>query len=131
MDHTKKTTFVGFVNVDKNDKYWVDGHFEFGQDSPTLFRFNTKEEKEIVKDIAQGYLDNWNFKEVEMVVFEAKSRHPIKLKKRTEEEKELERKRIQRSAAEARAEDQPEAPVAVEVEAPKKRGRKPKVDATI
>ena len=131
MDHTKKTTFVGFVNVDKSDKYWVDGHFEFGQDAPTLFRFNTKEEKEIVKDIAQGYLDNWNFKEVEMVVFEAKSRHPVKLKKRTEEEKELERKRIQKTAAEARIADQPEAPVTVEAEAPKKRGRKPKVDATI
>lgn len=133
MDHTKKTTFVGFVNIDKNDEYWVDGHFEYGTDAPTLFRFNTKEEKEVVKSIAQGYLDNWDFKEVEMVVFEVKSRHPVKLKKRTDEEKEVERRQIAQMAAEARGE--PAADVAVQITdaeaAPKKRGRKPKSDATI
>lgn len=137
MDHTKKTTFVGFVNVDKNDKYWVDGHFEFGTDAPTLFRFNTKDEKETVKSIAQGYLDNWGFSEVEMVIFEVKSRHPVKLKKRTEAEKEEERREIIKQAAIARGESssepepQPDVESTPESTPKKRRGRKPKSDATI
>lgn len=129
-DHTKKTTFVGFVNVCKDGKYWMDGHWEHGTDAPTLFRYNTREEKLIAQDVAQGYIDNWGVKELELVTFEAKSRQAVKLKKRTDAEKEAERAKILKEAKKARGEDEVEAeavPVAQEnSQEPKKRGRKPK-----
>lgn len=102
MDYTKKTTFAAFVNINKGDKYWVDGHFEYGTDTPTIFRFNTKEEKAIAQEVAQSYLDNWGFTEVELVVLEVKSRHPIKLKKRTEEEIAEARKKLLAASEEYR-----------------------------
>jgi hypothetical protein len=129
-DHTKKTTFVGFVNVCEDGKYWMDGHWEHGTDAPTLFRYNTREEKLIAQDVAQGYIDNWGVKELELVTFEAKSRQAVKLKKRTDAEKEAERAKILKEAKKARGEDEVEAeavPVAQEnSQEPKKRGRKPK-----
>lgn len=134
-DHTKKTTFAAFVNIDKGDKYWIDGHWEFSDDTPSLFKFNTKEEKKIVQDVAQSYLDNWGCKSLELVVFELKSRHEVKLKKRSDEERELDRKRLQQEAEATRV--VAETPTIEQSplenttpEAPKKRGRKPK-DATI
>lgn len=134
MDHTKKTTFAAFVNVHKGDKFWVDGHYEFSQDNPTLFRFNTKEEKAIAQDVAQSYLDNWGFEAVELVIFEAKSRHSINLKKRTQAEIEDERVKNLAEKAKLREEYESESTGKVEVkdEPPvKKRGRKPKATATI
>jgi len=138
-DHTKKTTFAAFVNIDKSDKYWIDGHWEFSDDCPSLFKFNTKEEKKLVQDVAQSYLDNWGCKALELVVFEVKSRHEVKLQKRTEAEKEEYRKKLQQESIKIRelAEAPVDVPViekspleVVEPDAPKKRGRKPK-DATI
>ena len=129
-DHTKKTTFVGFVNVCKDGKYWMDGHWEHGTDAPTLFRYNTREEKLIAQDVAQGYIDNWGIKELELVTFEAKSRQAVKLKKRTDAEKEAERAKILKEAKKARGECEADAeatPVTQEnTPEPKKRGRKPK-----
>ena len=131
-DHTKKTTFAAFVNIDKSDKYWIEGHWEYSEDTPGLFRFNTKEEKQRVQEVAQSYLDNWGVKGLELVVFEVKSRHEVKLKKRSQEEKQAESDRILKEAADRRSvseqsNDTTEAPV----EIVKRRGRKPKTDATI
>jgi preprotein translocase subunit SecF len=134
MDHTKQTTFAGFVNVEKHNKYWVDGHFEFSEDCPTLFRFNTKEEKARVQDVAQSYLDNWGFEAVELVIFEVKSRHLVTLKKRTESEKENARLKAQKESDDNRikmASEDNVAEGAVLKPEPKKRGRKPKSSATI
>lgn len=130
-DYTKKTTFVGFVNVCKDGKYWMDGHWEHGTDAPTLFRYNTREEKLVAQDVAQGYIDNWGIKDLELVTFEAKSRQIVKLKKRTDAEKEAERAKILREAKKARGEDEAEPEVVSDVpdektQEPKKRGRKPK-----
>lgn len=137
MDYTKKNTFAAFVNIHKGDKYWVDGHFEYGQDCPTIFRFNTKEEKDIAQEVAQSYLDNWGFSEVELVILEVKSRHPIKLKKRTEAEIEEARKKklaeankFRQSAEVEESKESETKPVEAQDPAPKKRGRKPK-NATI
>jgi hypothetical protein len=135
MDHTKKDTFAAFVNVHKGDKFWVDGHHEYSQDSPTLFRFNTSEEKKRVQEVAQNYLDYWGFEAVELVIFEAKSRHSINLKKRTSAEIESARQKQLAEAAKLRDEYQAaenEKAESIE-EAPlkKKRGRKPKAAATI
>lgn len=134
-DHTKKTTFAGFVNVDKSNKYWMEGHFEYGEDAPTLFRFNTKEEKAIVQEVAQSYLDNWGCDALELVIFEAKARHVVTLKKRTESEMATARAKS-KADAEAKREsvvadvivDGTETPTDA---TPKKRGRKPKTGATI
>lgn len=134
MDYTKKNTFAAFVNVHKGDKFWVDGHFEFSQENPTLFRFNTKEEKAIAQEVAQSYLDNWGFEAVELVIFEVKSRHSINLKKRTQEEIDIAREKHLAEVAKLRNEyengvsgtqEPKEEPPA------KKRGRKPKATATI
>lgn len=134
MDHTKKNTFAAFVNVHKGDKFWVDGHYEFSQENPTLFRFNTKEEKAIAQEVAQSYLDNWGFEAVELVIFEVKSRHSINLKKRTKEEIEAEGVKNLAEVAKLRGEYENEVSGKVETkeETPvKKRGRKPKATATI
>lgn len=137
MDHTKKTTFAAFVNIHKGDKFWVDGHYEFSQDAPTLFRFNTKEEKNIAQEVAQSYLDNWGFEAVELVVFEVKSRHLVNLKKRTEAQIEEARKKnlaasdeFRKAISESDSTTTSTTPVEP-VTQPKKRGRKPKAPATI
>lgn len=113
MDHTKKTIFAGFVNNSKGSKYWVDGHFEYSEDVPTLFRFNTKEEKTIVQEVAQSYLDNWGMDSIELVIFEVKTRHQVMLQKRSPEE------------------SQPVKGECSEIKAPKKRGRRPAEPAII
>lgn len=130
MDHTKKTTFAAFTNSTSTDKFWVNGHFEFDTDSPTLFRYNTKEEKAVVKEVAQSYLDHWNMKNIELVVFEMTSRQVVKLTKRSEEEIEAERLKNRAKIEAAKAED---ANIEVQVSEPqpvepekKRRGRKPK-----
>lgn len=136
MDHTKKTTFVGFINVEKGDKYWIDHGFTYNEDAPGLFRYNTKEEKDIAKSVAQSYIDNWGIKAVEMVVLEVKSRHSVNLTKRSDEEREAERHQIQEAARAKRLELADDDNIRHDAEneqstsLKKKRGRKPKI-ATI
>ncbi len=49
MDHTKCKTFIGFVNVDKKDRWWVDGNSVWDTISPRILPYETKEEKESAK----------------------------------------------------------------------------------
>ena len=49
MDHTKCKTFIGFVNIDKKDRWWVDGNSVWDTISPRILPYETKEEKESAK----------------------------------------------------------------------------------
>lgn len=128
MDHTKTNTFAGFVNIEKNNKFWVDGGFMYCEDTPSLFKFNTKEEKAIVQNVAQSYIDNWGFEAVELVIFEIKSRHIVNLKKRSEQERKAAQEKM---VEEANTWRNSEKANEINEASPKKRGRKPKSDATI
>lgn len=127
MDHTKKNTFAAFVNVDKNDKYWINGNWQNETDTPSLFKYNTSEEKKIVQEVAQSYIDNWGVDALEVVILEVKSRHITKLKKSTEAEKDAIRLEAQRKAASLRESDV----VEVSVEKPKAKRGRPAKGATI
>lgn len=53
MDHTKTQTFIAFVNKTKRDKYWIDGNYFYDEDSPKIYPYETREQKDIANII--GY----------------------------------------------------------------------------
>ena len=56
MDHTKKSkTFIAFINKDKKDKYWIHGNYTMDEDTPKVYPYDTKEEKEIALEIGKRF----------------------------------------------------------------------------
>jgi len=53
MQHTKTKTFIAFINRTKKDSYWIDGNYLFEQDSPKIYAYETREDKDIANIV--GY----------------------------------------------------------------------------
>ena len=87
MDHSQTKQFAAFVNVEGKNKFWVNQHWTWDEDAPGLFRYDSKEDKQRVADVAQSYLNNWDLGKIELVVFEVKSRKEMTLTKKIEEPK--------------------------------------------
>lgn len=68
MNHTKTQFFAAFKHVEDKNTYWINGAWCYDQESPGLFEYETKEQKQRVKDVGQSLLETWNLKDVEMVV---------------------------------------------------------------
>ena len=87
-DHTNIRQFAAFVNVENKNKFWVNQHWVWDEDCPGLFRYDTKEDKERVNDVAQSYLNNWDMNKIELVIMEVKTRKEMLLTKKisTEED---------------------------------------------
>lgn len=80
-DHTNIKHFAAFVNVEQKNKFWVNQHWVWDEDCPGLFRYDSKEDKERVHDVAQSYLDNWDMNKIELVIMEVKTRKEMVLTK--------------------------------------------------
>lgn len=80
-DHTNIRQFAAFVNVENKNKFWVNQHWVWDEDCPGLFRYDTKEDKERVNDVAQSYLNNWDMNKIELVIMEVKTRKEMLLTK--------------------------------------------------
>lgn len=47
MDFTKTKTFIAFIHKSKKNSYWIDGNDIFNEDSPKIYPYDSKEEKEL------------------------------------------------------------------------------------
>lgn len=58
MNHASCKTFIAFVNIDKKDKFFVDGNDVWDRVSPKIYPYESKEDKDNAKGI--GYrIANW------------------------------------------------------------------------
>lgn len=53
MDYVKKRNYIAFINKDKGNRWWVNGGFPWDETGPTLFPYDTEEEKQIAKDVGE------------------------------------------------------------------------------
>lgn len=59
MDYTKRKKFIAFINVDKNkNKYWIDHGFPWSEECPSLFPFETEEERKLAIEIGES-ISTW------------------------------------------------------------------------
>lgn len=137
-DHTQTKHFAAFVNVEAKNKFWVNQHWVWDDDSPGLFRYDSKEDKQRVADVAQSYLDHWNMEKIELVVMEIKSRKEMTITKNINAEEELiaenhtkiERKKKEKHEEMKTPDDMLLSAIVSDIPAKKKRGR-PRLDATM
>ena len=79
MDHTKCKTFIAFKHTTKDkDTYWIEGGWEYSEESPLIFPYTTKAEKDRVTEVYNSYIKNWGLKNVEAILFT--NAGPAKLK---------------------------------------------------
>ena len=85
MDHTKCKTFIGFVNIDKKDRFWCDGNSVWDSISPKIFPYETKEEKESAQ-LTGHHILNWDEtgSEVVGIIFKVHETVPLISKKDAE-----------------------------------------------
>lgn len=59
MNHASCKTFIAFVNIDKKNKFFVDGNDVWEKISPKIYPYESKEDKDNAKSI--GYrIANWD-----------------------------------------------------------------------
>ena len=59
MNHASCKTFIAFVNIDKKDKFFIDGNDVWDRVSPKIYPYESKEDKDNAKGI--GYrIANWD-----------------------------------------------------------------------
>lgn len=83
MDYTKCKTFVAFKHTKDKDTYWIEGGWEYSEESPLIFPYQTREEKARVQEVYNSYVKNWGLKNVEAIIFKNAGLEPIKLDKIT------------------------------------------------
>lgn len=113
MNHASCKTFIAFVNIDKKDKFFVDGNDVWDRVSPKIYPYESKEDKDNAKSI--GYrIANWEQtgELVEGIILKVHETVPIISKKEAEKIEE----RFQQEQIEARQklkeEDRPKKKVA-------------------
>lgn len=73
MDYCKTKQFIAFINKTAKDRYWCDGYFAWDEYSPKLHPYDTKEQKKIANEIADG-ISSWSETgEIEAVVLTVSS----------------------------------------------------------
>ena len=56
MDYTKKTkTFIAFVNKDGKDRWWLHGNYCFDEETPKIYPYDTKQDKEDAIEIGKRF----------------------------------------------------------------------------
>ena len=54
MDHINKAKkFIAFINKDGRDRHWINGNFPWAEDGPTLFPYDTREQKKIADEVSE------------------------------------------------------------------------------
>lgn len=99
MNHASCKTFIAFVNIDKKDKFFVDGNDVWDRVSPKIYPYESKEDKDNAKGI--GYrIANWDQTGdlVEGIILKVHETVPIISKKEAEKIEE----RFQQEQIEAR-----------------------------
>lgn len=89
MDYTKCKEFIAFSHVTDKHRYWIDGGWLYSDDCPGLFQYHTPEDKKIVKDVYNSYVNNWKLKDVEASIFKFDKMITIKIDKIIEDNNEL------------------------------------------
>lgn len=89
MNYTETKHFAAFVNIEGKNKFWVNQHWQWDEDCPGLFQYDSREDKKRVEEVAQSYIDHWGMDKIELVVFEVKSRKEMTLTKNINAEEEL------------------------------------------
>lgn len=89
MDHTQTKHFAAFINIEGKNKFWVNQHWQWDEDSPALFQYDSREDKKRVEEVAQSYINHWDMDKIELVIFEVKSRKEMDLIKIINAEEEL------------------------------------------
>jgi hypothetical protein len=68
MDYTKTKTFIAFRHVADKNRYWVEYGWVFSEESPSLYPYDTKDQKKIADEVLDSYINNWGLKDVETVI---------------------------------------------------------------
>lgn len=73
MDYCKQKQFIAFINKTGKDRYWCDGYFAWDEYAPNIHPYDTKEQKKIAAEIADG-ISSWSETgEIEAVILTVSS----------------------------------------------------------
>jgi hypothetical protein len=90
MDYCKTKQFIAFINKTGRDRFWCDGYFAWDEYAPNIHPYDTKEQKKIAAEIADG-ISSWSESgEIEGVVLTV-SQEVITFVNKSEKESALER----------------------------------------
>lgn len=67
MDHTKTTIFAGFKHTEDRNTYWLNCGWYYDTEIPGLFPYETKEQKQNVKEVSKSISEHWNLKNLQLV----------------------------------------------------------------
>lgn len=81
MDYTKCKEFIAFSHVIDKDRYWINQGWLYSDDCPGLFCYHTSEDKKIVRDVYESYINSWKLKDVEATVFKMERVEKFKIDK--------------------------------------------------
>jgi tRNA G10 N-methylase Trm11 len=135
MNHASCKTFIAFVNIDKKDKFFVDGNDVWDKVSPKIYPYESKEDKDNAKGI--GYrIANWDQSGdlVEGIILKVHETVPIiskkeaeKIEERFRQEQIEARRKIKEEDSTKPKKEKTQEPipeiVPVKIEPTKKRGR--------
>jgi hypothetical protein len=68
MNFTKAKEFVAFRHKIDGNIYWINCHYKYEEDAPSLFKFSSIEDKRIAGEVMESFKLNWDLKELEMVL---------------------------------------------------------------
>lgn len=73
MDNCKTKQFIAFINKTGKDRFWCDGYFAWDEYAPNIHPYDTKEQKKIAAEIADG-ISSWSETgEIEAVILTVSS----------------------------------------------------------
>ena len=83
MDHTKCKTFIAFRHTDPSTKstYWIEQGWEYSEDTPGLFPYQSKADKDHATEMINRYTNNWMLNNVEGIILKVEGIASLKIDK--------------------------------------------------